>query len=111
MNRINSDPSKLTASSSSSSLERMESNHAAMLEELEGITARIKRMPTPSNPQTSAVAKPFHESLDFESPLALSQLFMPQAEIIQPWLSIGIDSWLQAGKWWLVKVSRSDLLW
>ena len=36
--------------------------------------------------------------------LSLSQAFMKEAERFRPWLNIGFDDWMQAGKWWLIKV-------
>ncbi len=29
---------------------------------------------------------------------------MGSAEVLQPWDTIGADQWIQAGKWWLLKV-------
>lgn len=44
-------------------------------------------------------------SLDEEVRAELSAAFLRSAEIgNRPWASIGIDDWLQAGKWWLLKV-------
>lgn len=38
----------------------------------------------------------------------VSTIFMKNAEIGQRrWASIGVDEWIQAGKWWLMKVSFS----
>ena len=31
---------------------------------------------------------------------------MKEAERFRPWLNIGFDDWMQAGKWWLIKVRR-----
>lgn len=43
--------------------------------------------------------------LDEEDRAALSAVFLRSAEIgNRPWASIAIDDWLQAGKWWLLKV-------
>ncbi|KAF5261913.1 hypothetical protein FOXYS1_7378 [Fusarium oxysporum] len=47
--------------------------------------------------------------LDEEDRAALSAVFLRSAEIgNRPWASIAIDDWLQAGKWWLLKV-RSQM--
>ncbi|KAK7594722.1 hypothetical protein V3481_005723 [Fusarium oxysporum f. sp. vasinfectum] len=47
-------------------------------------------------------------SLDEEVRAELSAAFLRSAEIgNRPWASIGIDDWLQAGKWWLLKVPGS----
>jgi hypothetical protein len=36
--------------------------------------------------------------------MSLSATLMKNAEIVQPWGTIGVDRWIQAGKWWLLKV-------
>lgn len=43
--------------------------------------------------------------LQEEVRIELSAAFLRSAETgNRPWASIGIDDWLQAGKWWLLKV-------
>jgi hypothetical protein len=37
--------------------------------------------------------------------VSLSAAFMKHAESSQPWSSIGVDLWIRAGRWWLLKVS------
>jgi hypothetical protein len=34
----------------------------------------------------------------------LSATLMKNAEILQPWNTIGADRWIKAGRWWLLKV-------
>jgi hypothetical protein len=36
--------------------------------------------------------------------ISLSTTLMKNAEVFQPWSTIGVDQWIQAGKWWLMKV-------
>lgn len=36
--------------------------------------------------------------------LSLSEKLMQNAELSKPWVLIGIDLWLHAGRWWLMKV-------
>jgi hypothetical protein len=36
--------------------------------------------------------------------ISLSQALMKEAERIRPWLTTGIDEWVKAGRWWLMKV-------
>jgi hypothetical protein len=36
--------------------------------------------------------------------ISLSQAFMESAERVRPWLATGFDEWIQAGRWWLMKV-------
>lgn len=49
--------------------------------------------------------------LDEELLAELSAAFLKSAETgNRPWASIGIDDWLQAGRWWLVKVPDKSVL-
>jgi len=36
--------------------------------------------------------------------ISLSQAFMKVAEHVRPWVAIGFEEWIQAGRWWLMKV-------
>lgn len=36
--------------------------------------------------------------------ITLSQQFLREAERVRPWRAIGLDEWIQAGRWWLMKV-------
>jgi len=41
--------------------------------------------------------------------VSLSAALMENAEeVLQPWNTIGADQWIQAGKWWLLKVCSSS---
>jgi hypothetical protein len=43
--------------------------------------------------------------LDPNTQIELTNIFLQKAEVDNhPWASIGIDNWLQAGRWWLMKV-------
>ena len=35
----------------------------------------------------------------------LTAAFMKNAEIVQPWSTIGVNQWIESGRWWLVLVS------
>ena len=35
----------------------------------------------------------------------LSAAFMKNAEVVQPWSTIGVNQWIESGRWWLVLVS------
>ncbi|KAH7209891.1 hypothetical protein DER44DRAFT_809546 [Fusarium oxysporum] len=49
--------------------------------------------------------------LDEEDLAELSAAFLRSAETDnKPWASIGIDDWLQAGKWWLLKVPDEPII-
>ncbi|KAI1042296.1 hypothetical protein LB505_003010 [Fusarium chuoi] len=48
--------------------------------------------------------------LEEEVRAELSAAFLRSAETgNRPWASIGIDDWLQAGQWWLLKTARKSL--
>lgn len=36
---------------------------------------------------------------------SLSAALMRNAEMFQPWTTIGVDVWIEAGRWWLLRVS------
>ena len=36
---------------------------------------------------------------------SLSAAFMKNAEVSQSWRTISLDLWIEAGRWWLLKVS------
>jgi hypothetical protein len=35
---------------------------------------------------------------------SFSETLMTYAEALQPWSTIGLDQWVRAGRWWLLKV-------
>ena len=35
---------------------------------------------------------------------SLNAALMKNAEISQPWSTIGVDVWIEAGRWWLLRV-------
>jgi len=39
---------------------------------------------------------------------SFSAALMKNAEVLQPWGTIGADQWIQAGRWWLLKVCLSS---
>ena len=39
---------------------------------------------------------------------SLGPALMKNAEVLQPWATIGADQWIQAGRWWLLKVFPSS---
>jgi len=38
------------------------------------------------------------------SKISFSRTLMKNAETSRPWKTIGIDQWIQAGRWWLLRV-------
>lgn len=88
----------------SSSFERMETDYTSMSRDFGEIKSTISSLLSPSTKQqytlhSTTVTVDEHPHID------LSHLFMKEAEVSHPWLSIGIDNWIQAGKWWFLKGS------
>lgn len=40
---------------------------------------------------------------------SLGAALMRNAETFQPWSTIGVDVWIEAGRWWLIRVGVSSL--
>jgi hypothetical protein len=51
------------------------------------------------------VATGHTDHIDEEMQLEISRIFLEKVEFPRPWYSFGIDLWIQAGKWWLQKVT------
>lgn len=91
----------LTRVKNSSSLQRLESSHVRLERKMSQIGEYVQKIGqgSPGNPSVSAIA---HQG--FGTPL-LNKKLMENAEIGQRrWASIGVDEWIQAGRWWLLKV-------
>lgn len=93
----------------------MESNYISMSKEVTEIKSLILSPPTvePGH-RTNAGSTVMTnvnsgDDLQLDLQLDLSLLFMAEAEANRPWLSIGIDAWIQAGRWWLMKVCSLHL--
>ncbi|MCJ1391760.1 hypothetical protein MMC18_004625 [Xylographa bjoerkii] len=84
----------ISRSAQSSSSERIQAHTQKMNLNLEGIQNLL--LNSPAVPAISVV--------DGEvSQKSLSQALLKQAEKVRPWLASGIDEWIQAGSWWLMK--------
>jgi hypothetical protein len=42
--------------------------------------------------------------------ITLSQEFLKEAERNRSWLATGLDDWIRAGRWWLMKVMAAGSL-
>ena len=71
-------------------------------------TAEIKRLLAKSQESDQSLAPSLSLYDDNLSKASLSAALMQSAEITQPWTSIGVDQWVEAGRWWLFR-SRSEL--
>lgn len=82
----------------SSSLERLESSHVRLERKLSQVGNLVQKMG-----QDSA-GTPTISNQAFGTPF-LNKALMKNAEIGQRrWSSIGVEEWIQAGRWWLLKV-------
>jgi hypothetical protein len=95
------------ANASSSSLNRIESSTRAIETDVTEIKDYIRASFRIKDNQSSE--PPLVSVVDDEVfKISLSATLMKNAEVSQPWSAIGVDQWIQAGKWWLLKVG-SDL--
>lgn len=92
----------------SSSLQRLETSHLKLERRFSEIGAKIEKFGKDTaqiNP-TVSIAGSGVSGMGF-----ISATFMMNAEIGQRrWASIGVDEWIQAGRWWLMKVGASAYL-
>jgi len=83
----------------SSSLERIKSQNEKLLRCVGEIKAFIFGASQRAN--APLIDGPFDQQFQYE----LTRGMMAKAEVNgRAWSSIGIDDWIQAGKWWLMKV-------
>ena len=83
----------------SSSLERVRSQNEKLLTSVEEIKGFIY------GPRHKSEVPMIGGQTDQQFQFELTRDMMAMAELNgRPWSSIGIDNWIQAGKWWLMKV-------
>lgn len=80
----------------SSSLQRIESTTKSINDGLHHLTAHLRRAQTIAPIATAS-------TLDDSARIAFSAECMKGAEIAHRWLTIGVDEWIRAGRWWLLK--------
>lgn len=86
---------------SSSSLQRIENTTKTIDDELQKLKTFLKRAQSGTLVPNAPVATA--SVLDKSSRLAFSAQCMKAAEISHRWLAIGIDEWIKAGRWWLLR--------
>ena len=89
----------LLTSVGNSSLQRIESSTDALekdVREIKSYIAGQQIAETQSIPSISA-------SDDDSEALSLSASLMKHAEMLQPWSTIGVDQWIESGRWWLLR--------
>ena len=89
----------LLTSVGNSSLQRIETSTDALESDVKEIKSYITGRQIS---ETSLI--PSISSLDGDSEtLTLSASLMQNAEMFQPWSTIGVDQWIESGRWWLLR--------
>lgn len=89
--------------------------HSQSLENLAAITALIESV-VQSIKQSNVYPADTHQipvakqpaTFDTMTLLDFSQKCFEVVEISQRWIAIGIEDWIKAGRWWLLRVPRHD---
>ncbi|KAL0634113.1 hypothetical protein Q9L58_006992 [Maublancomyces gigas] len=98
----------LLTSCANSSLERIESSNRILERRFSQIGDFIQKIEARGSEQSPTISTIRVGDQAFKAPI-LSAALMIQAEVGQRrWSSIGVDEWIQAGRWWLLK-SQSAL--
>ena len=93
----------------SSSLRRIESSTMALETTITEIKNYIQASSKNSKNQYSVPPSvSVVDNVTFRA--SLSAALMKNAEVLQPWGTIGADQWIQAGRWWLLKVCPTSWL-
>ena len=89
-----------------SSLQRIEASNAAMDKELKAIKEYVRvSKDGPTSARKTLVLSSVDDEVFNET---LKAALMRAAEIDKPWSTIGIDQWMEAGRWWL-QLAQMDL--
>ena len=87
-------------------MERIESSNKALEVDIRDIKSYIRAS---SRTQSQSSKLPLVSVVDDDVfKVSLSAVLMKHAEVLQPWSSIGVDQWIQAGRWWLLKVGSDS---
>lgn len=87
----------------SSSLQRIESSTIAIETDVKDIRNYLQ--PSLKSQTVEASAAPSLSAVDDEiAKLSLVSAMTKHTEIIQPWNTIGLDQWIQSGRWWLLRI-------
>lgn len=86
----------------SSSLQRIESSNQRLERRFSRIDELVQKFESQRSPETPSISAVKDKAL--KKPL-LSAKLMENAEVgKRRWSAIGVDEWIQAGRWWLLKV-------
>lgn len=83
----------------SSSLQRIISSNAALQNDVKEIKSYIAR-----NTSLIAQTSSLFGVKDEVFKASLSAALMKNAEALGPWSTIGINEWIETGRWWLIRV-------
>ncbi|KAL6718697.1 hypothetical protein ACLMJK_002931 [Lecanora helva] len=89
----------LLTSVGNSSLERITASANAMQNDVKEIKDSINATCIKQGKSLPSISLLDNESVGS----ALTARFMENAEAVQPWDTIGIDQWIEAGRWWLLR--------
>ncbi|KAF8249029.1 ankyrin [Wilcoxina mikolae CBS 423.85] len=92
--------SLLLTSAGNSSLQRLESTSQKIESGVNEIKDYLQRSGTGDLSSPPTVTASVGDNL---SKISFSQILMRNAEITSKWTSIGIEDWIRAGRWWLLK--------
>ncbi|KAF2818798.1 hypothetical protein CC86DRAFT_472655 [Ophiobolus disseminans] len=89
----------LLLAANNSSLERITSQNDALMKSVESIKSAMHGVFPIMNPTMT------NGAFDEQSQYEVANAFLAKAEVHgQLWSTVGINDWIQAGKWWLMKV-------
>jgi hypothetical protein len=98
--------SLLLTSVGNSSLQRIEMVNRQMAQDIGGVKEILAESAT-----IGCVEPPVLSLINGDNEkgfqISLSHAFMIEAERIRPWMAVGFDKWIHAGRWWLMK-SQSE---
>ena len=66
------------------------------MREIKAYITGQKNLEQPLIPSISVIDNEFHRT-------NLTALLMENAEVAQPWSTIGVDQWIECGRWWLLR--------
>ncbi|KAI5840126.1 hypothetical protein DFP73DRAFT_197664 [Morchella snyderi] len=96
----------LLTSCANSSLQRIESSNQRLERRFCRIDELVQKFESQGSPENPSISAINHKAL---KKTLLSAKLMENAEVgKRRWSAIGVDEWIQAGRWWLLK-SQSDL--
>jgi hypothetical protein len=91
----------LIARGCSSSLEQLESTAHSIEAGVQEIKCFLKHIDTG---KVSLPVESAPDTVDGSAGIPFSEQWMKSAEVSQRWTAIGIEDWIRAGRWWILRV-------